>query len=524
MPILDTVALYVRLSVEDRSKFNDTDDSESIQNQKTLLMKYALDSSWAVYKIYSDEDYSGLDKDRPEFNRLLEDAEQGRFNIVLCKSQARFTRDMEHVEKYLHNKFLEWGVRFVSITDNADTAEKGNKKSRQINGLVNEWYCEDISEAVKASFKIKREAGKFIGSFAAYGYDKSSEDKNALVVDEEAAGVVRIIYDWYLEGHGTQHIASMLNNLGILNPTQYKSARGMKFKNPSQKNAHGLWNKTTVKRILKNEIYIGNMVQGIRRKTSYKSKKVRNTPEGEWIVVKGTHCPIIDYNTFAAVQKRINGNVRECKEGKAHLFAAKVRCLDCGSSMCKVTAAGHTYLRCRLYKTAPGKRLCSSHSIRLDSLASTVYCELKGYMSMMGDSDALARRLQMESDVSMRLRQLQLKQDRLTYLINESGTIVKNLYIDKLKGLITEGQFRGLNNTYICEKQKQEEQLAVVKDKMEEVRKKLDGIDKWIGVIEKHRNFSELTRHMVNELINYIEIGEKEDASGKREMVIHWLF
>ena len=138
------VAIYCRLSDEDKNKINISDDSESIQNQKTLLTKYAIQNEWDIYKIYSDDDYSGLDKDRPEWNQMLNDAETKKFNIVLCKSQSRFTRDMELVEKYLHNKFVEWGIRFIGLTDNSDTSNKGNKKQRQIMGLSNEWYCEDV--------------------------------------------------------------------------------------------------------------------------------------------------------------------------------------------------------------------------------------------------------------------------------------------------------------------------------------------------------------------------------------------
>ena len=143
------VAIYCRLSEEDRNKQFETDDSNSIQNQKAMLLQYAMEQGWELYNIYSDDDYTGSDRRRPEFNRLLKDAEQHRFDIILCKTQSRFTRELELVEKYIHGLFPIWGIRFISIVDNADTANKGNKKSRQINGLVNEWYLEDMSLSVK---------------------------------------------------------------------------------------------------------------------------------------------------------------------------------------------------------------------------------------------------------------------------------------------------------------------------------------------------------------------------------------
>ena len=166
------VALYCRLSEEDRNKQFETDDSESIQNQKSMLTQYADSHGWEIYDIYSDDDYAGADRRRPEFNRLLNDAEAHKFDIILCKTQSRFTRELELVEKYIHGMFPMWGIRFVSIVDNADTAVKGNKKSRQINGLVNEWYLEDMSDNIRSVLTNRRMNGLHIGAFALYGYKK----------------------------------------------------------------------------------------------------------------------------------------------------------------------------------------------------------------------------------------------------------------------------------------------------------------------------------------------------------------
>ena len=172
------VAIYCRLSREDTYKLHENDESESIQNQKSMLINYAIEQGWDIYNIYCDEDYSGTDSERPDFNRLIEDAKNHKFNIVLCKSQSRFTRDMEVSEKYLHNKFLEWNIRFISLVDFVDNQNKGNKKSSQINALVNEWYLEDLSENIKKTFDNKRKQGLHIGAFVCYGYKRDSENKN----------------------------------------------------------------------------------------------------------------------------------------------------------------------------------------------------------------------------------------------------------------------------------------------------------------------------------------------------------
>ena len=389
------VAIYCRLSDEDKNKINISDDSESIQNQKTLLTKYAIQYEWDIYKIYSDDDYSGLDKDRPEWNQMLNDAETKKFNIVLCKSQSRFTRDMELVEKYLHNKFVKWGIRFIGLTDNSDTSNKGNKKQRQIMGLTNEWYCEDVSENIRAVFNFKRNEGQFIGSFASYGYLKDPKNKNKLIIDEEAVQVIKIIFNWYLEGYGTQHIAYMLNEKGYPNPTKYKQDAGLNFKNSSANNDYGLWNKTTVKRILKNEMYIGNMVQGKRKKVNYKSKKIVSTSKDQWIRAENTHDPIIEKGIFDEVQRRISERQRSTGEGQAHIFSTKVRCADCGSAMNKVTAFRgnerlYSYLRCKIYATAANKNLCTSHAIRLDILQDTVTERLRVYINNYLDETSIA--------------------------------------------------------------------------------------------------------------------------------------
>ena len=165
--MLNKVAIYTRLSKEDGDKELEQ-ESESIQNQKNMLINYALDNNWNIYDIYCDEDFSGIDSTRPDFNRLLKDAESKKFDIILCKSQSRFTRDSIYVEDYLHNKFGQWNIRFMSLVDHVDTLDKGNKKSRQINGLVNEWYLEDLSENIRRTFDVKRKNGEFIGAFAPF--------------------------------------------------------------------------------------------------------------------------------------------------------------------------------------------------------------------------------------------------------------------------------------------------------------------------------------------------------------------
>ncbi len=301
-------AIYCRLSKEDGSDH----ESESIQNQKSLLLKYALDRDWEIYNIYSDEDYSGISDKRPAFAQLITDAENKRFDIVLCKTQSRFTRDMEQVEKYIHKLFPLWGIRFIAVTDNADTAVKGNKKARQIAGLVNEWYLEDLSENIRSVLDHKRKQGLFIGSFPLYGYAKSTE-KGRLIPDPEAAAVVQRIYSMYLSGKSIYAICRVLNNENIPNPATYKAQKGEAFHPSSGKSFSSKWNKTTVSRILSNKMYTGAMVQGRRRKLSYKSDYIASVSPDEWFIVENTHEAIINPDLFNAVQEMMQTK-RQLKE------------------------------------------------------------------------------------------------------------------------------------------------------------------------------------------------------------------
>ena len=292
-------AIYCRLSKEDVNKRQP--ESESIQNQKDLLCRYAMEQDWDVYRYYCDEDYSGADAARPEFNRMLHDAAAGRFDIILCKSQSRFTRDMELVERYIHGLFPRWGIRFIAVADNADTELRGNKKARQINGLVNEWYLEDLSENVRMVLAHKRRSGQYLGSIPLYGYRKDPADRHRLIIDEPAARVVRLIFARFLAGLGPQRIARMLNEAETVNPTVYKK--------PDAR-CSALWNRATVSRILRNEMYAGVLVQGKQTRESYKSKRTVIVPERDWVRIEGAHEPIISPARFREVQERLSARSR----------------------------------------------------------------------------------------------------------------------------------------------------------------------------------------------------------------------
>ncbi|MBR6676861.1 MAG: recombinase family protein, partial [Clostridia bacterium] len=201
-------AIYVRLSEEDRDKKSKSDDSRSIANQKALLKSYAAERCWDIYDIYCDDDYAGADRNRPQFRRLIDDARNCRFEIILCKTLSRFTREIELVEKYIHGLFPLWGIRFISVADNTDSQDRRGKKARQISGLINEWYLEDMSDNIKSVLTDRRRRGLHIGSFALYGYKKDPLNKGVILIDREAAETVQEIFQLYLQGFTMTAIAN----------------------------------------------------------------------------------------------------------------------------------------------------------------------------------------------------------------------------------------------------------------------------------------------------------------------------
>ena len=512
-------AVYCRLSREDEDRLH---ESESIQNQKLLLTDFAHEHSFEIYKTYCDEDYSGADRTRPAFCRMLSDAEKGMFQVILCKTQSRFTRDMEIVEKYLHGLFPLWGIRFIAVVDNVDTAQKGNKKARQISGLVNEWYLEDLSENIRTVFDQKRRSGLFIGSFAPYGYEKHPQCKNKLIVDDRAADVVRQIFRWSLEGYGKEGIAVMLNDSGVPNPTKYKKLSGLNYVNANVKDDLGLWNKTTVGRILKSEIYLGTMVQGKRFKPSWKSEKMRDRPCGDWIRVEHTHEAIIDVEMFRAVQERLSVCRRSDGRGEKHPLSGKVRCLDCGSVMSRTSNhAGdsqRTYLRCSRSKGKKIEALCTRHSIRLDQLTEAVREKLATYAASYGDWRTGC--LDAWQPCSRCLYD-QAELEKVQKQIKRQTGALHALYLDRASDSVGETTYAEIKNTCCTELKRLSQREAVLLRHMENQSQMVRGAETGSSLPDPS---SALTIHLADLFINKIEIGERDPVKNEQRIRITWKF
>lgn len=512
------VAIYCRLSEEDRNKANKEDDSSSIQNQKIMLTEYAIRQNWEIQGVYSDDDYTGADRNRPGFKKILQLAEKKEINIILCKSQSRFTRELELVEKYINGLFIEWGIRFVGLVDNADTEVKGNKKSRQINGLVNEWYLEDLSENIKSVFKSKREQGLYTGGLALYGYTKDPKQKGHLIIDPEAAEVVRLIFTLYNQGMGKTAIARELNNRGIPNPTQYKLEKGISYKIPKNK-LGTLWKYFSIDDILHNEMYIGNMVQGKYGSVSYKSKKNKPKPREQWVIVKGTHEPIIDIDLWNNVQSKIKSNFKPYAGGKIGVFAKKCRCKNCGYTLKASKSHDDRYLRCPTRQF--NKDSCEGSFISEKVLERTILTEVNRLIEKYINADELEEKIALNKFNEER-EKIRKEISQYQVSINKYGKALKELLMQKVNEVITQDEFILLSKEIKQDKENIEILLKDKQKKLSMLSNEEDVFNSKKQLLEKYINVTELSREMVDNLIDCIVVGQKDPVTKQKTIEIHW--
>lgn len=511
-------ALYCRLSEEDRSKQTDAEDSGSIRNQKAMLLQYAMEQGWEVYQIYSDDDYTGADRRRPAFNRLLRDAQDRKFDIVLCKTQSRFTRELELVEKYLHGLFPQWGIRFVSVVDNADTANKGNKKSRQINGLVNEWYLEDLSENIRSVLNNRRENGFHIGSFALYGYRKDPEHKGRLLVDEEAAAVVREVFLLFSQGYGKTAIARVLNDRGIPNPTEYKRLHGLRYRQP-QNRGSTLWKYPAIASMLTNEIYLGNMVQGKYGSVSYKTKDNRPRPPAAWYRVEGTHEAIIDRPLWDRVQALLAQRAKPFAGGTIGLFSRKARCACCGAALRSSKSHGRHYLQCATRYVS--KEACPGVFLPVALLERAVLGELRRLLAEFLDRALLRQALADQPRPRSAAERLKEELATARKRAAEASQAIRTLYRDKAKGLLSERDFAALSQEFAAERTRLEQwiregETRLTQDACPPVpASSEDRLSRWSQP-------DHLTRALVELTIDKIFVGPR--CPEGRRIEIHWSF
>lgn len=526
--VQNVVDIYIRLSDQDRDKKNGFDESESIQNQRKMLVDYCKKRKWTINGIYCDEDYSGADRSRPAWNRVLKDCEEHKCTIVLCKTQSRFSRDMEMVEKYIHGKFLEWGIRFVSVVDNADTDVNGNKLSRLFNGLIDEMYLDGLSNNVKATLSIKRKNGEFVGSFAPYGYIVDPNNKNHLIVDEIAAPVVRRIFDMYINGAGYITIAKALNDDRVPPPCERKKQLNTKYYNVNFERSFSpgsRWSDAAVYTVLRRREYTGALVQGRETVSNYKTGARRKKPEEEWDVVENTHEAIITKETFEAAQviRKKRGRSQKIPSGECYSLAKKVFCGECGNTMwkntCTIRGEKHNYLSCRTRKTTSAG--CENiHQINLEALEDVILSRLNELLASYFDSKKVGKliinRDSKKGEESSLLSEIRLCEDT----VKRNKLRLEKMLDTMLDGILSKEEYEKNRQRYLKENEDRQKRIEILKKQLAESTGFSDNVNT-DEVIERFKHIERLTFEIADKFIEKVTV-YKVNEDGKRKITVEW--
>lgn len=503
--ILFNVAEYIRLSREDGDKA----ESDSIGNQRKLITDYLKDKDdFVLYDTYIDDGFSGTNFNRPSFKRMIADIEAGNVNCVIVKDLSRFGRDYIDTGKYLERYFPDNGVRFISITDNIDSMKQAYDMLLPIKNIFNEQYARDISKKVHASMKTKQRAGEFIGAFASYGYKKSSADKNKLVIDEYAAEIICRIFKLYIAGNGKIRIASILNEEGIVCPSEYKRLNGDNYRNSNRLESTAYWTYATVNRILQNEMYIGNMVQ------NKNSRRLRGKSQAQdkedWIIVKGTHEAIIDDETWNKAQDLLKRRTRNLDlNNNMSIFAGFLKCGDCGRSLAKKVwssgnGKGSVNYYCGTYVRS-GRQYCTPHPIPHLVLEKIILDDLK---AIMQNIDNMREIIEQNQEAAVTIKRINdNEKSQLNAELEKIRKLKKAIYEDYRSELISKDEFVAYRQDYLKKEELLEKQLENIDNRQEETTPDIFE-SPWIKRLLELRTIEKLDRDIVVEMIHEITVYE----------------
>lgn len=511
------VAIYLRLSKEDDDlscSSGAKSESNSISNQRKLIYDFMKSHpELELYDEYKDDGKSGSNFDRAEFQRMMKDIEAGKVNCVVVKDQSRFGRDYIDVGKYKEKIFPKLGVRFITINEGYDSlsATSSDDLAFTINSFVYDFYIRDISTKIRTNLTAKKQNGEYAGAFVAYGYVKDSNDKSKLVVDQFAADVVRDIFRWKIEGLSPQNIAVRLNEIGIPSPAEYKKLSGSNYKTSFQTSSKAVWSHVSVRRILKNEIYLGVMIQGKRTTPNYKTKTVVTKAESEWLRVEGTHEAIISVRDFELVQELLRDDTH-CRAGDVTVpvYAGRIYCGDCGAAAVRKTVsyAGRRYVYYVCNANKHDKTVCSRHSIREDILGQVIYQTVRHQIDLLLDVDKALGQFENLSWEKHKLKQLDASIEIQEEVVRKNNTLRLGIYEDLRAGLLDRSEYESLKKELA---ERIAEATAAIEKLNKEKREILDGVSKqqsWIEQFRQYENVTELTRPMVIHLIERINIFE----------------
>ena len=509
-------AVYLRLSKEDEDlrEIKDKKESNSIANQKALILK-TLESmpDVTLYDIYIDDGFTGLNFERPNFQRMCEDIYNGRVNMVIVKDLSRLGRDYIDSGRYVKKIFPSYHVRFVSVLDHFDslTATQSDVNLLiPVKNFVNDNYSRDISGKVRSHQEVMRENGLYVGSHVAYGYKKLETDRNRIIPDEYAADIVRKIFDWKLKGLSSASIADKLNGLGVAAPSEYKRQLGGNYKSGFQKNRKAKWSAVAINRILRNKIYIGVLEQGKREKVNYKLNKVVEKPETEWAVKENTHEAIISKPDFENVAKLLNLDTRKSpKEETLFMLSGLMFCGECGRSMVRrcnrYKDKQSVYYICATYNKGKG---CTRHGIEEAAIKEIVLDSIRRHIEQIAEMEEIVREVSLmegkSRDVIANDQEILKKYEEA----NQCRKMEVSLHKDFLEGVISKEEYQQFAAIYSERAAEAEQAADKMKAEMEEVLQKGLLTGEWLKQFMRDRNIGELNRILLLQLVDKIVVHE----------------
>ena len=515
-------ALYCRLSQEDANE----GDSNSITNQKDILLRYAKEHRFPNPTFFVDDGYSGTNYDRPGFQQMLSEIEAGKVVVVLTKDLSRLGRNSSLTGLYINFTFPKYSVRYIAINDHFDTIDP-NSTDNDVAGIknwFNEFFAKDTSRKIRAVQKAKGERGVPLTTNVPFGYRKDPEDRTKWIVDEAAALVVKRIFKLCMEGRGPMQIAKLLQAEKVLNPTSYKRREGIKSPSPETADPYH-WNTNTVVHILERREYTGCTVNFKTYTNSIWDKKQRETPIEKQAVFYNTHPAIIEQEVFDKVQQIRKQRHRRTKTGKSSLFSGMVYCADCGAKMRYCTTnyfeKRQDHFVCANYRSNTGS--CSAHFIRAVVLEELVWMHMKAVIFYVTRYEkhfrtVMEQRLRMSSEEAIRGYKTQFAQAERR--LAELDRLFIRIYEDNVSGRITDERFSMMSRTYEDEQTQLKVEIQSLQQEIEVQERQIENLEQFIQRVHKYEDLQELTPYALRELVKAIYIEAPDKSSGKRRQNI----
>lgn len=521
-------ALYARLSRDDEL----SGESSSISTQRQMLRQYANEQGFHIVDEYIDDGWSGVNFDRPNFERMIEDIEDGKINCVITKDLSRLGRNYILTGQYTEMYFPSKNVRYIALNDGIDSI-KGENEIAAFKNILNEMVARDTSRKVKSAIKTKQLQGMFFSPTIPLGYKRDPDRKNRIIPNEETKWIIVKIFEMAAHGAGVARIQNALTTEKAPIPTWWRyreSGHRSGYFESAPERAKYKWSLPTLRKILCNEVYIGNQVHNKHGRISFKNKKQVDRPPEEWIRVDNAHEPIISRELWDTAQAHINSRKRSTKSGENLIFAGLLRCPDCGWTLsCGHNQQGRRYYHCTRYSVF-GVAECTSHHISYDLLYGVILGRLQYWLREVRENEsAILDRLlqsgdkQRKAEIRHSEKELQKAEKRKSELDN----LFAKMYEDRAAGRLDEENYTMLSGRYRAEQQQVSERVETLRDKLQQSEQDRQGAEQWLTLIEKYEAINELTAPLLNELIDKIEVHQAikdENGNKVRDIEIYYRF